>query len=202
MRKLLFVGLMLIGLNAGAQDSARKYVNNHLFEMQLSGGMSIPGQITGNAYKTSERVWEIRSSKVLSAGLSVYPVRCINAGIDCNLYQWDTKYNGLPIPRSGINSAFSAVVTANYNLPVRRSTFYVGAGYGYAKCFESNNSGALTPAKGNEWNIHAGYKLTLVRGRFYYFIEAARTETHMPLRFSQYYNVIAYPVKMGLRFRI
>lgn len=215
MKKLLLSFSILIALSAKAQDTLhKKYTNHHRFEIVLGGGYAFGGSIAGDAYPPL--TWDVNEHPIYSIGLAYYITSRINAGIGLNKYTW--KVLSIKPGFAGIKDShdggLSAYVFANYDLPVRSSIFYGGAAGGYGRSYDIEGKlGNLYEGEGREVNIHIGYKLPLVKKRFWLNIETGYTSTtithevgyHVGMVYKtekKSYSVNSYPVTIGLRFKI
>lgn len=221
--------MLLYSIAATAQEEQKHYVNHHLFELSIGTGTSVAGYAIDKKTENLTPLWTIRNTSVSSIGLSFYITKHISVGITGNVYKWNTKYsetykpnidnshivgpiitsNAPPRIWDGNNRGFSGCIVGNYDLPVRSSIFYGGVAAGVLKGFENaSDKGVLGKAEGVECNAHIGYKLTLVKKRFWFYLEAASI-----LDFSKqvgiwgvagtkYFSIDNYSFSGGLKFRI
>ena len=197
MRKTITAVLALLSAGVSAQDIApKKYINHHRFEISLSAGTCVNNKITGDAWAIRNR--RIHDGSIYSASLGVYFTKRMSAGVKLNSYKWNIdNYFGRP----GVTNAMSYSAFFNYDQPVRNSIFYGGVSVGRANAGYIKSETALNDGgQGMEFNAHVGYKLTLVRSRFWLFLEAGATQSNIKGRAN--YAVINYPLTAGLRFKI
>lgn len=210
---LLFVTIPGVAQDREPDDNRKvRYANHHNFEMNLGGGCSISSTIKDNYYSTA--TFPVQTSVMptpyFTGGLVYYITKRISAGVNLNKYTWKvSRKPPYSTTTSSKDEAYTASFVANYDLPVRNSRFYVGGWIGYAKEYESGETGLLTQGEGIEYNAHLGYKLNLTDDRLWFYVECGYTNTKIDHAKNSFgygyyrkYEIGSTPIIGGLKFRI
>lgn len=204
MKHTIIAALLCLPLSSFAKtDSTTKYINHHRFEVAISGGYGLDAKIKYTGNNSSLKPPLAYGTAFENVSLVYYITPRINAGIGFANTTWETSVYG---HRNKDGNAYG-YVTANYNLPVRSSIFYGGISAGSTFQYEFTGEGStLGNDKSLMVNAHIGYKLTMVKNRLWFTVEAQRMAVKVPSPYSRVIDVkewlYAYPILGGLNFKI